>query len=424
MQRPSSQYRQKKWADSATNTSTLDEHKESMSMTTFYGANPPKTSPKGLKIDTSLGIFTKSPANLAPQGFQRIHEYLLQDQATKLLPKERVSNCRRLRIDKTKPRTVMYNENRCKAHFGNVQICGSLWSCPVCAKQISEQRRCELQKGLAVWKGKYEGAVYLLTLTFSHNQDQSLKMLLDGQKKAYKRFFEGRKVVSIFKKLGIKYKIKGQEVTYGQNGWHPHNHVLLLASHYDLKFKDYISDLSEQWISACIKSGLNAPSMQHGLDLRDGQYAQQYVSKWGLEHELTKSHIKQGRNGSFTPFDLLQFSISNTEVHGKASGKLFQEFALAMKGARQLVWARGLKALLDIEDKTDEELAEETDKVSITLTPVEDLVFKLLCTYQKRHEYLEAIANDYENGCFGSGAAEKLINDLVQKEIRRIENAY
>ncbi|EAM4439542.1 protein rep [Acinetobacter baumannii] len=393
-------------------------------MNLFYGENPSSASSKSIQNSQSLGIYTKSPAILTPQGFQRVHDYLLQDQSRKLLPKERVSNCRRLRIDKMKPRTVMYNENRCKAHFGNVQICGSIWSCPICAKHITEQRRTELRTGLDRWKTGRNGSVYLLTLTFSHSHGQSLRILLEGQKKAYKRFFEGRKVVAIFKKLGVEYKIKGQEVTYGQNGWHPHNHVLLLATHHDLRFESYISELAEQWISACIKSGLNAPSMQHGLDLRNGYYADQYVAKWGIENELTKGHIKKGRNGSYTPFDLLQLSTSDEIVHGRSSGKLFQEFALAMKGARQLVWARGLKALLEIEDKSDEELAEETDKTSITLTPVEDLVFSLLCTYQKRHEYLEAITRDYESGCFGNGEAENLINDLVQTEIRRLENAY
>lgn len=393
-------------------------------MNIFYGVNAPVTSPNRVQNPSSLGIQTKSPAILTPQGFQRVHDYLLQDQARKLLPKERVSKCRRFKIDKTKPRTVMYNENRCKAHYGNVQICGSIWSCPVCAKHITEQRRNELKTGLEKWKTVHKGSVYLLTLTFSHSQDQSLKMLLEGQKKAYKRFFEGRKVVSIFKKLGIEYKIKGHEVTYGQNGWHPHNHVLLLASHHDLYFKNYASELAEQWINACVKSGLNAPSMKHGLDLRNGYYAEQYVAKWGLEDEVTKGHIKKGRNGSYSPFDLLQLSISEEIVHGRSSGKLFQEFAIAMKGSRQLVWARGLKSLLEIDDKSDEELAEETDKTSITLTPVEDLVFSLLCTYQKRHEYLEAISRDYENGCFGNGEADKLINDLVQTEIRRLENAY
>ncbi|MGQ0518486.1 hypothetical protein ACT453_54800, partial [Bacillus sp. D-CC] len=63
---------------------------------------------------------------------------------------------------------------------------------------------------------------------------------------------------------------------------------------------------------------------------------------------------------------------------GKKPSKLFQEFAISMKGARQLVWSRGLKKLLGIEEKSDEELAVETDKASITLNRVEDLETKLV----------------------------------------------
>ena len=33
--------------------------------------------------------------------------------------------------------------------------------------------------------------------------------------------------------------------------------------------------------------------MQHGLDLRNGYYAEQYVSKWGIEDEVTKGHTKR-----------------------------------------------------------------------------------------------------------------------------------
>ncbi|MBV6575131.1 rolling circle replication protein, Rep63 protein, partial [Acinetobacter baumannii] len=77
---------------------------------------------------------------------------------------------------------------------------------------------------------------------------------------------------------------------------------------------------------------LNAPSMRHGLDLRNGSYADQYVSKWGLEDELSKGNVKKGRNGGFTPFDLLNFSIEDNEIYGKKPSKLFQEFAISMKG--------------------------------------------------------------------------------------------
>lgn len=395
-----------------------------MSMNLFYGVNTPKTSPYRVQNSQSLGIYTKTHVMPTPQCLQRVHDFILQDQSRLLLPKERVSNCRRLRIDKTKPRTVMYNENRKKAHYGNVQICGSIWMCPVCAKQVTEKRRQELKLGLDKWKSIHHGSVYLLTLTFSHTKDQPLKVLLGGLRKAMKRFYETTKVQAIFKQLAVQYKIKGLEVTYGKNGWHPHHHVLLLVNHHDLRFKDYIKELTHLWIKACIKSGLNAPSMMHGLDLRNGYYAEQYVSKWGLEDEITKGHTKKGRDGGFTPFDLLNMSIQDLEIYGKKPSKLWQEFALSIKGSRQLEWARGLKLFLEIEEKSDEQLAEETEKTSITLTPVEDLIFNLLCKFQKRHQYLEAVQNDYENGCFGNGSAEKLINEIVFREIKELENAY
>lgn len=395
-------------------------------MSLFYGGNPSNSS-ESVVLDpfldqksVPLGTQTKSHVKLMPQSFQRLHDYLLQDQSSNLLPKERVRKCRRFRIDKMKPRTVMYNEAREKAHYGNVQICGSIWSCPVCAKQITQQRRAELSLGIDQWKTVHSGSVYLLTLTFSHSAAQSLRFNLDGLKRAMKRFYETTKVQAIFKKLAVQHKIKGFEVTYGGNGWHPHHHVLLLASHHDLKFKEYIPELSALWIKACVRSGLDAPSMKHGLDLRNGFYADQYVSKWGLEDELTKGHIKKGKNGGYTPFDLLNLSIEDIEIFEKKPSRLFQEFALSVKGSRQLVWSRGLKKLLGIDDKTDQELAEETDKQSITLEPVEDLIFHLLCVYQKRHEYLQAVASDYENGCFGNGVAKKLLDEILQLEIKRL----
>ena len=48
----------------------------------------------------------------------------------------------------------------------------------------------------------------LLTLTFSHSQSESLKSLLERQRKAYKIFLETTKVKEIFKHFGVKYKIR------------------------------------------------------------------------------------------------------------------------------------------------------------------------------------------------------------------------
>ena len=79
-----------------------------------------------------LGIFTKSQAvSDKSVGFPRLHAYILQDRACELLPSHRVCNCLKRRIDKDKKRAVVYNETREKAHWSNVQRCGSIWVCPV-----------------------------------------------------------------------------------------------------------------------------------------------------------------------------------------------------------------------------------------------------------------------------------------------------
>lgn len=371
----------------------------------------------------SLGTFTRSHPAVAKQ---RSHDFILQDQACKLLPSERVCNCLKKRIDKDKKRSVMYNESREKAHYANVQRCGSVWHCPVCAKQITEKRRNELKQGVEKWRSDY-GDVLLLTLTVPHTQHDYLYSLLEFQKKALKNFFSNRKGISLFKKLGKKHHIRSFECTYGQNGWHPHYHFLIFTdrknvSNY-IKESNIYNELLDHWKSCCERSGLPIPN-EHGLDIRDGSYASKYVSKWGLESEMTKGHLKKGRN-SYTAFDLLQQSLDDDIVlfNKHLSSTLFQEFAITMKRRRQLCWSRGLKKLLGIDEKTDQELAEETDKEAIKLLDVSSLLFDLLCKYQKRHEFLTCLENDYKNGCFGRGSTELLIADLVNREIESLSSA-
>ena len=243
---------------------------------------------------------------------------------------------------------------------------------------------------------------------------------MERQRKALKIFYETTKVKELFKQMGVRYKIKSLEMTYGKNGWHPHNHILLLTHNLVENFADYIPLLAELWIKACTKAGLSAPSMTHGLDIRDGNYASEYIAKWGLDFELAKGHVKKGRNGGYTPFDLLQYSMIDGEMNGRTAKSLWQEFGIASKGKRQLEWGRGLKSLFGIDELTDEELAQETEQEAITLRTVDDFAFSLLCTYQVRHEFLRCLERDWENGCFGTGEAEQLLILLVEHEIERL----
>ena len=70
---------------------------------------------------------------------------------------------------------------------------------------------------------------------------------------------------------------------------HPHFHILLFTKYHVHNPRGSVMRMQffEQWKKACEKAGLDQPSYEHGLDLRNGQKAAKYVAKWGLEHELT-----------------------------------------------------------------------------------------------------------------------------------------
>lgn len=363
---------------------------------------PPKTD--------ALGILTKLCATpdfkgLAQLAVRRAVKYALQNESVKLLPTERVRFCLRHRVDATKGIEVRYNEKREQAHYSNVQRCGSVWVCPICSAQISEGRRQELKQGMEYWQSQGK-AVYLLTLTNPHYYGDNLAQLLLGQKKALHRLWTLRKSREMFKLLGKAGHITATEVTHGVNGWHPHYHILLFFDK-PINSKVLRDFIALCWQNCCEKSGLKVPSLEHGCDLRDGKYADKYVSKWGLADEVTKGHIKKGKEGSATPWDLLRQSETGCEK----SGRLFQIFAETFKGKQQLHWSKGLKSLLSVDVKTDEELAEVTEKDSVEVDILAMELWRLILRYKARADYLKAKEHDIK---FGSERANNLIMSLAE----------
>lgn len=376
----------------------------------------PPTANAHAICDSSLGIHGKLQVMPTGHGVQgnglplnieyatrRIERFALQEMARSILREmierngkmtyvHQVRNCLRAKITKKKGVTLFYNVEREQANFGNLQRCYSVWNCPICSMTITEGRRSELKQGLANWIDA-GGHAYLATFTNSHHRGDNLDQLLTGQKKAFVKFWEKTKVKEMLKRLGYKGRIVATEVTWGeQNGWHPHYHMILFFDH-EINHQGLQTFLALQWQEVCIKAGLKAPDLIYGVDVRNGTYAAKYVSKWGLEEEVTKGHLKKGLNGSLTPFDLLRGASTNN--HFKT---LFKQFADVFKGKQQLVWSKGLKELLGIKQVTDEELIEETEKTSIEIRELGDLIWQLILKYEKRAHVLYLVEQDYQNG--------------------------
>lgn len=320
----------------------------------------------------------------------RVHRYALQSVVRDILPNSRTAKCHRFRAPKREIevwRGVSAGVSG-KAFYKGLLVCGLLWTCPVCAAKISERRRVELSEALD--NAKEQGlSVYLLTQTIRHGVGDSLSGGLQGISDSERLMWSSRSGAAVRERLGVVGTIKTTEVTWGQtNGWHPHKHTLLFLKS-PISPSIIQSELSPLWINACLKSGLPAPSLDRGLTVQDGSFADKYVSKWGLESEMTKGHSKIAKIGGMTPFALLDDVLETGDARSWA---LFQEYASAFKGKRQLVWSKGLRDLLlrDVVEKSDSELAtdEDPDVDALFWASVSLLEWKAILHYKYRAVFL------------------------------------
>ena len=352
----------------------------------------------------SLGTITKSlnsPAN------HRLERWAMQSAAREILPSERVSSCLRT-ISKFKSPTPSTLQNFLSAdyfqnveilrtkdrfHYGNLTTCGSVWHCPICAAKISELRRVELTQAVKNCKDK-GGQVHLLTLTVPHYSHQKVKTVLAGLSAALQRLTNSRSFKSLSSRIGLFGRIRSLEVTYGENGWHPHFH-LLLFTHRPFNIAYLQAELLDLWKVACVRSSLPEPN-HHGVKLDNGELAAQYVGKWGIEHEMTKGHIKKSREG-YSPFDLLRVQIGGSlsdrclDDKPEKAAELFREYAKAFKGKRQLVWSKDLRNMLlsDLPELTDEEAADSVDADAELFALVPLSIWKIVLKKKLRGVVLE-----------------------------------
>lgn len=296
----------------------------------------------------------------------RAHRYALKSVVNVMFPTSSTSKCSRWIVPGQKVK-VLKDAEHSKAFYSGLIRCGSVWWCPLCAAKIAERRRVELIAATASaqmlgWQ------VMLMTCTVPHGIGDDVKQIKANMLTAWRKMTDCRAGKLARQQLGIIGTIRAFEVTDGQNGFHPHFHVLIFSDSGEscTSFQDRFYPL---WLDACIKSGLPAPSLQHGLRVDNGEWAARYASKWGLEDEMTKGHLKtaKGQKG-FTPWQMLEEVLVN---RCQRSWSRFMVYANAFKGSRQLYWSNGLKSRLGVSDVTDEELVsieEENASVLAELT--------------------------------------------------------
>ncbi len=378
------------------------------------------------KKSGGLGTSTKSCSNHATQGFQattdseKIKAYRkftikLKERAGEILfnPKDkkqnRVCGCGKWRIDKEMPVGVQFDALQGVARYHNLQYCGSVWVCPDCSYKISQERKKELAEAM---KGCRDKGLHvaMLTLTVPHYLGDDLKTLLKKMSKAKHSLWTNRNsreyLADQFPMVG---HITATEVKYSDNnGFHPHFHILcFLDKQYAAEDLQTIeSELYELWADKCVKSGLGRPNRRNGIDLKMGSNNEDmladYISKWGMAEEMTQAHLKVGKKNmsSLTMWEVLELAQMEASTKDKYS-YIFKTYAESFKGRRQLFWSKGLKELLKIEVKDDEEIANKEEEN----TEIYDAMFLspqdwwTICYHKIRAEFLELVESDFkENG--------------------------
>jgi Replication protein len=277
----------------------------------------------------------------------------------------RVRNCRRVRTGQG-PVEIRYRQEDARAHTAGLQTCGSVWACPLCSERILAGRADELLSAIETHRAA-GGDVLLVTLTMRHNLRQALLALLNGLGEAWS---SARKAGKLQRAVlaGVDW-VRRVEVTYGRNGWHVHIHALLFVEA-GTDPEPIGAAMFAGWRARLVSQGFEAPSDERGmkikrLDLSDAGAAvaaylgQDVTDRKRAAHELASS-AKVARAGNRTPMQVLR----DCERFGEAGDfDVWAEWEAASKGRKAITWSKGARDRLVLGvEKTDEELAQETDR--------------------------------------------------------------
>ncbi len=305
---------------------------------------------------------------------QRRAGTILYDPAKHVSEQHRTVFCHRGTTNPAGGVSVYRTMDGSSARMHGVTTCKSVWTCAVCSAKICAVRQAELSEGMKRWVAQ-GGYVFLMTLTFPHDKVDQLGELMVRFAKAKAHFKNSKTYKRILAKGVRKGSVSSLEVTLGErSGWHPHQHDLVFCS--PDAFGDVsqgergklasrlIDELKHAWYLALRKAGLAEQDemsdvLEHGLDVRGGQYAAEYIAKfgkeqkWGLSREVTMHAAKVGTdNKGAHPFQILAWAEDGDTL----AVAQFREYAEAFEGKRMLSWSRGLKKELTGKDEaTDEE---------------------------------------------------------------------
>jgi hypothetical protein len=354
---------------------------------------------------------------------EKIARFMLQSAARELAPSTAVRTCLRAVIPGRDCVEIWHSPTRQRAYYKNLITCNRIWVCPVCASKITTRRRDELARLLAVrdllfvpdGKGSEKAVTVprfylgLATFTIKHRKSEKLTAVLGRLKRAYNRTWGGRWMMAWKARHRVIGTLRAIEVTYGENGWHPHIHTLIVrdSANTPSTVFNMAVDLTLRWEEVTEATGAEA-SRLHGVEFsaadekaadyigKMGQTVEAAIKRWSVVDELTRYPAKRGREASRSLWDLLADYVGD-DVR---AGTLWIEAVSALRGTMFLRPSNGLWNALGASDSVgdDAEMAQEPENATDAILASLSLdQWRLVVVKNRRGELLEvASAGDPE----------------------------
>lgn len=309
--------------------------------------------------------------------------------ADRLRKAERIEHCTRRLVAHSGAAVLVVDHKADSSSWANVQRC-DLWACPYCAPHKAAEELLRLRVGMA--EAQRQGFYPLLiTLTLRHKRGDRLAELIDKLYKAKRRLFSGRFLAELRQRFDLLGHNRYTEVPFGENGWHPHLHLLWFAGH-EFGASDAAelqAELKPRWIAALASVGASATDRENiALDVRPGDSeVVNYLAKtgrmpsrkeWGIDSELAGAPAKRSRGDGFTAFELLALASADHEARAdrfaemmgieadqvrSLAGGLWREYYEATQSRQMVCWGDGLLRRFHVDEQVKElKDAEKADR--------------------------------------------------------------
>ena len=285
------------------------------------------------------------------------------------------------------------NPETFRAYYDGVITCATSMLCPVCSPRIMGTRSAEIRTAVHSWlAGASENTCYLITLTVRHCLTDSLVKLLSLFKKAREAFWRHGTLKRLLQDSGRVGRITATEIQYGiNNGWHPHQHILLFCRKTDFQ----LDVLRSIWLAALASVGLSGVG-DIAFDLIEARSCDSYLTK--LSSEMVLGALKDGRLlGHYSPFQLLEEFASGSAW----AGDRFLELFASARQIHPLVWSRGLKARFGIGEVSDQQITDNKADASslVDFLWMQDKGFKILTPELRAALRNAAAVGDWDKAC-------------------------